>query len=247
MLVRLVIAALLAISLAGCAGDAASVLTTGAPLDASATADKAGFNPFSTELETAQAAREVMVNPTLAEVLQAGDLAEISVGSPAAPVVLVKYMSLTCPHCKRFHADVWPELKRTYVDTGKVRFILREFPIGKASGTATIALRCAPADKHMALYGKFLEQQGSWVAQEVRSDQIIKVAQQVGLTGEQFSACVRDPGLSTRLNWVKERGRKLGIIGTPNFFLDNKLIKSTLGWPELRGLIEAKLSAPKVN
>ncbi len=231
-------------ALAGCTGDASNLLTTGAAPDA-ATADKAGFNPFSTEPETAIGAREVIQNPTLAEVLQpAGSLPEMSFGSASAPIVLIKYMSLTCPHCKRFHADVFPELKRTYIDTGKVRFVMREFPIGKSSGTATVALRCAPADKYLALYSKFMEQQGSWVSQEVRTDQIAKVAAQVGVTGEAFSACLADKKLVSDLNAIKERGRKLGIIGTPNFYLDNRLIKSTVDWTGLRTLIEARLNGP---
>lgn len=235
---RLLALALAAV-MAGCSGDASMLLATGAV----STPDKAGFNPFSTEPETATGGREVIQNPTLAEVLQpVGKLPEMSFGSPSAPVVLIKYASLTCPYCKRFHAEVFPELKRTYIDTGKVRFIIREFPIGKSSGTATVALRCAPADKYLALYGKFLEQQGSWVSQEVRAEQIAKVAAQVGVTGDAFNACLADKSLSAELNAIKERGRKLGVIGTPNFYLDNRLIKSTLDWPGLRGLIEARLA-----
>jgi protein-disulfide isomerase len=240
---RVLILSVVIAALAGCAGDASKVLTTGAPLDATATVDKAAFNPFSTEPETATGAREVIPTPTLAEVLQpASSLPEMSFGNPSAPLVLIKYMSLTCPYCKRFHAEVFPELKRAYIDTGKVRFVMREFPIGKASGTATVALRCAPADKYLALYGKFLEQQSSWVSQEVRTDQIGKVAAQVGVTGEAFSACLADKKLVADLNAIKERGRKLGIIGTPNFYLDNRLIKSTVDWPALRALIDARLA-----
>lgn len=239
----IVIATAATLGLAACAGDGTSVLTTGATPGASATVDKAGFNPFSTEPETAIGAREVIANPSLAEVMQAGELPEMSWGSATAPVTLIKYASLTCPHCKRFHADVYPELKRAYIDTGKVRFILREFPIGKASGTATVVLRCAAPDKYLSLYGKFLEQQPSWVSQDVRIEQIGKVAAQVGITNEQLSACLKNQALVAQLNWVKERGRKLGIIGTPNFFLNDKLIKSTLDWPSLRTLIEARLAA----
>ena len=235
------LAAVVALVLAACAGEGTAVLTTGAAPE-SATADRAGFNPFSTQPETAVGAREVIANPTLAEVMQTGELPEMSWGHPNAPVTLIKYASLTCPYCKRFHAEVYPELKRAYIDTGKVRFIIREFPIGKASGTATVALRCAPADKYLGLYGKFLEQQPSWVSQEVRTEQIGKVASQVGITGEQLSACLKNQALVAQLNGVKERGRKLGVIGTPNFFLNDKLIKSTLDWPSLRTLIEARLN-----
>lgn len=234
--------------LGACAGDAA--LLTGATTGATetASADKAGFNPFSTQPETAIGAREVIEKPTLADVLLvAGDLPEMSYGRADAPVVLVKYMSLTCPHCRRFHADVWPGFKRDYVDTGKVRFVIREFPIGKASGTATIALRCAATtpETYLSLYGRFLNQQAQWVSQDVRTDAIGRVAAQDGLTGERFSACLADKGLAARLNAVKERGRTLGIIGTPNFFLDDRLIKTTVDGPALRALVDARLAGKR--
>jgi len=164
-------------------------------------------------------------------------------GRADAPVTLVQYASLTCPHCRRFHAEVYPELKRAYIDTGKVRYILREFPIGKASGNATIALRCAAPAKYLDLYGRFMAQQASWVSQEVRIDAIYDVAKQSGLKRPEFDACLQNQALIDGLKWVKERGRKLGVIGTPNFFVDGRLVKSTLGVKELHDLIDPLIAA----
>ncbi len=234
--------------LAGCTGDSGALLTGAAvqPADATAgiegTPDKPGFNPFSDRTETDTPAREVMLNPSRAEVLKPGPLPEYSLGRAEAPVVLVKYMSLTCQFCRRFQAEVFPVLKREYIDTGKVRLIIREFPIGKTSGNATIALRCAPMDKYLSLYEKFLQQQSAWVSQEVRPDVIFKVAAQVGLTREQFDACLKDQKLIDGLKQVKDRGRTLGIIGTPNFYIDGKLVKKVIGVPELRQLLDAALA-----
>ncbi|NOU07898.1 MAG: DsbA family protein, partial [Hyphomicrobiaceae bacterium] len=195
--------------------------------------------PFNDTPETATGGREVITNPSLAEVMQAGDLGEMSWGRADAPVTIIKYASLTCPYCRKFHLETYPQLKKDYIDTGKVRFIIREFPIGKSSGTATVALRCAPPDKYLDLYGKFLSQQGAWVSQDVRIPEITKVAAQVGITGAQFTSCLENRDMITKLNWVKERGRKLGIIGTPNFFINGKLVKSVIGMNEIRGYIAA--------
>jgi protein-disulfide isomerase len=162
----------------------------------------------------------------------------MTLGRADAPITIVKYASLTCPHCRRFHLEVFPEFKRTYVDTGKVRFILREFPIGQSSGNATIALRCAPPDKYFDLYGKFLSQQSAWVSQEVRLDAIYRIAQQVGMTRAQFDSCLENRAMIDGLKWVKERGRKLGVIGTPNFFFGNRLVKSTVTMKEIRDYVE---------
>ena len=142
------------------------------------------------------------------------------------------------PHCRNFHKVTYPELKRRFIDTGKVRYILREFPIGKTSGNATIALRCAPPDKYLELYGKFMEQQPQWVSLEVRLDAIFAVARQVGMTRAQFDACLQNQGMIENLKWVKDRGRKLGIVGTPNFFIGDKLVKKELTIAEIADYVE---------
>ncbi len=187
--------------------------------------------------------REVIANPTIAEIMQAGPLPEMAFGRPNAPVTIVQYASLTCPYCRRFHKETFPKLKREFIDTGKVRYILREFPIGKTSGAATIALRCAKPEKYLELYGKFLEQQPAWVSLEVRPDAIFKVASQVGMTRQQFDACRENQSMIDGLKWVKDRGRTLGIIGTPNFFVEGTLIKKVLTIEEIRAMVEPLLKA----
>lgn len=184
--------------------------------------------------------REVIEKPTLADVFAQSPMPEMAWGKPDAPVTIVQYASLTCQHCKNFHATTFPELKRAYIDTGKVRYILREFPIGKTSGMATIALRCAKPEKYLELYGKFMEQQAAWVSQEVRLDPIFAVAQQVGMKRAEFDACRENQGMIEQLKWVKERGRKLGIVGTPNYFVGDKLIKKELTMADIRELVEQR-------
>ncbi len=245
----------LPLSLAGCSADQLALedsariqtastgpygaLATGKPTESSA-----GFNPFGDNITTASGGREVIANPTLAEVMLTGPLPEMSWGRDDAPVTVVKYASLTCPICRKFHAEVFPQFKRNYIDTGKVRFIIREFPIGRSSGNATIALRCAPEAKYLDLYGRFLAQQAKWVSQEVRLDAIHAVASQVGLSRAQFDACLANQEMIAGLNWIKDRGRTLGIIGTPNFFIGNKRIKKALGYEDLAREVDEALTRP---
>ena len=185
--------------------------------------------------------REVIEKPTTADIFAASPMPEMAWGRPDAPVTIVQYASLTCQHCKNFHETTFPELKRTYIDAGKVRYILREFPIGKTSGMATIALRCAKPDKYLELYGKFMAQQTNWVSQEVRLDPIFAVAQQVGMKRPEFDACHENQGMIEQLKWVKDRGRKLGIVGTPNYFVGDQLIKKELTMADIRALVEARI------
>lgn len=215
--------------------DAASGLTT------NATPDRP-FNPFIDTAETAVGVRSVIEKPSHADVMQTGALPEFSIGRADAPVVIIKYMSLTCPYCRRFQAETFPVLKREYIDAGKVRFIIREFPIGKTSGMATIALRCAPMAKYLTLYEKLLFQQEKWVSQEVRLDPIYKVAAQVGMTRERFDSCRENQAMIDGLKWVKERGRELGIIGTPNFFIGDRLVKTVVGMKEIRDMVDPLLA-----
>jgi protein-disulfide isomerase len=234
------------LALGGCSTDAMiSLETAAAPAVAetslvgvAAKPPEKTFDPFSGGSSTDRPLREVIQNPSLAEVMRPGPLPEFSVGREDAPVTIIKYASLTCPFCKRFQAEVYPTLKRDYLDTGKVRFMIREFPIGKTSGMATIALRCAPMSRYLDLYGRYLAQQAQWVSQEVRIEPILKVAQGVGLTSEQFDSCRQNQGMIAALNQVKDRGRELGIIGTPNFFINGRLIKKALGLKELREIID---------
>jgi protein-disulfide isomerase len=230
----------------GCSGEGPSLprpppVAAATALTADSTAS--AFNPFSDEPASTTGQREVIRNPTLEEILRPGDLPEMALGRRDAPVTIVQYASMTCPYCRRFQAESFPALKREYIDTGKVRYILRaEFPIGKQSGLATVALRCAPPDKYFVLYEKFMAQQPSWVSQEVRPDPIFQVAAQVGMTRAQFDSCRENRGMIAAINGIKERGRTLGIIGTPNFFINGKLVKQVIGIAEIRAMVDPMLA-----
>ncbi len=256
---RLCVVAALSLATAACTGAAPTLPGMGAGLEPPTTAGGlnlspeevaqsgpvAAFNPFSDLSGSTPGGREVIANPTMAEILAPvpGALTEVAYGNVDAPVTIVQYASLTCPHCKRFHTEVYPALKRDFIDTGKVRYILRDFPIGRQSGQGSIALRCAAPDKYLSLYGKFLDQQPSWVSQEVRLDPIFAVAAQSGLSRADYDACRSNTALVENIKAIKDRGRKLGIIGTPNFYIQDKLIKKAVDMAELSGMIEAALRA----
>lgn len=232
-----------AAALAGCSGEGGlspGLLASAAPVSTDGTGqttvDKR-FNPFDDRGEIPPE-RVVIANPTLAEVNQPGPLPEMSLGRADAPVTIIEYASMTCPYCAEFQKTVFPQLKRDYIDKGKVRLVLREFPIGFQSGAATIALRCAPPEKYFALYDKLMAQQATWVSMEVRTDPIFAVAKQVGMTRAQFDACRENKPMIAALNAIKERGRTLGVIGTPNFFVNGKLHKSTLDYGQLKAIID---------
>jgi protein-disulfide isomerase len=185
----------------------------------------------------AGADKKLNVPPT-AELMQDGPLGERALGNPNAPVTVIEYASLTCPHCAHFQRDVFPRVKKAYIDTGKIRFIVREFPIGHTSGTAAIINRCAPANKYFSLLNAFLLRQPEWVSQEVRPDAIYAVAKSSGMTRQEFDNCLANQTIIDGLTEVKQRGRKFGVIGTPTFFANGRKAQGTITFEEFKALVE---------
>ena len=176
--------------------------------------------------------------PPQAELMAAGPLRDVAVGKPNAPVTVIEYVSLTCPHCSNFQKHLFPRVKKEFIDTGKVRFIVREFPIGHTSGTAAIVNRCAPEDKYFFLLNQFLTRQPQWVSQEVRPDAIYSVAKASGMTRETFDKCLSNQVIIDGLTEVKQRGRQFGVIGTPTFFINGRKAQGEVTFDEIKALIE---------
>src|SRR5439155_18141168 len=102
----------------------------------------------------------------MAELMLPGPLGDNSLGSPDAPVTIVEYASMTCPHCAHFHETAFPELKKKYIDTGKVRFIFREFPLDSLALAGSMLARCAGTDRFFPMIETLFAQQKEWVVQK---------------------------------------------------------------------------------
>jgi protein-disulfide isomerase len=180
--------------------------------------------------------------PLKDQIIEPGPLGEREYGNPNAPVTIIEYASLTCPHCRNYHAKVFPKVKRQYVDTGKVRYIIREFPIGRTAGTAAIVTRCAPEKKYLFLTEAYLSRQGEWVSQEVRPDAIYKVAKSSGMSRETFDKCLSNQTIIDGLTEVKQRGRKYGVIGTPTLFINGQKAQGEVTFEQIKAMIEPQAS-----
>lgn len=180
--------------------------------------------------------------PRLEDLMKTGALPENSLGKASAPVTVIEYMSLTCPHCRVFHEKTYPKFKREFIDTGKVRYIVREFPIGRSAGNAAIVTRCGAKKRTFKMIDLLLKNQRKWVSQEVRLDAIYNVVKPSGLSRAEFDKCLNDQTLIDNLKWVKDRGRKLGVSGTPTFFINGQKVRKPLSIEELRQLIAPHIS-----
>lgn len=165
---------------------------------------------------------------SLLELAVPGPIPDITLGKPDAPVKVYEYASLGCIHCANFAKDVFPAIKEKYIDTGKVQWTMREFPLDPRSTAAVMLARCvakdAPAEKYFTMLDIFFRQQNVWYYLD-DSKQVLPalfgIAKQSGFTQEQFQACLKDQTLYAGVNAVKERGSSaFGIDGTPTFFIN---------------------------
>ena len=176
------------------------------------------------------------------QLLEPGPLGERDYGNRNAQVTIIEYVSLTCPYCRAYHATVFPRIKRTYVDTGRVRYIIREFAIGQTAGAAAIVTRCAPKGQFLALNEAYLSRQSEWVSQEMRPDALYKIAISSGMSRAQFDKCSSNQSIIDGLTEVKQRGRKYGVVGTPTFFINGQKLQGEVTFEQMKALIEPQAS-----
>jgi protein-disulfide isomerase len=193
------------------------------------------------DLAAAKPATPVQVEPDLSSLMTAGPLPEMTLGKSDAPIKVVEYASLGCPLCRGFHKATFPRFKRKYIDTGKVYYVFREFPIGKSSIAAAIASRCALGKSYFRIVRKFMNTAGQWNARKPNLDLIYKVVQETGLSRSKFDTCMANQNIKDGVTKVKQRGRAFGVKGTPTFFIGGKRVRGTLTFSDMKKLIDPRL------
>ena len=159
----------------------------------------------------------------LDQLMAEGPLPDMWIGSKDAPVTIVEYASMTCPHCAAFHAETWPTLKSKYIDTGKARFVLREFPLDPLATAGFMLARCAGADKRNAITDLLFDQQKNWAFVDKPVDALAATVKQAGITQAQFETCLKDQKLYDQVNQTRDQASsKFKIDATPTFFINGK-------------------------
>ena len=202
-------------------------------------------------LGTAAAAALLVTSfPALAQNVSPSDLAEpgplgdVFLGPPDAKVTIVEYASMTCPHCAAFHRDTWPELKKRYIDTGKVRFALREFPLDPLATAGFMLARCDGESKYYPIVDLLFSQQRAWAYAERPLDALRQMMKQAGFSQEKFDSCLKDQKLYDAVNAVKARGETVfKVDSTPTFFINGERHPGNLTIDEIEKIIKPKLDA----
>ena len=179
--------------------------------------------------------------PSTAELLETGALEDMVLGKADAPVTVIEYASMTCGHCAAFHANTYPEFKKRYVDTGKARYILREFPLDPLAAGAFMLARCAGKDRYFPLVETLFQQQRQWTVQKPL-EPLFAIVRQAGFTQQTFDACLRDQKMLDGIEWVRQRGsEKFKVESTPTFFINGKVFRGAMTIDDMAKAIDPLL------
>ncbi len=159
-------------------------------------------------------------------------------GREDAPVTIVEYASATCPHCANFHKQALVPLKKDYIDTGKVRFIFREFPFDDLALAAFMLARCAPKDIYFPMLNVIFERQKIWTRNP--REELLKIAKLSGFTEESFGKCLQNVEIAKGINEIRNTGaKKFGVNSTPTFFINGKVLEGNAPIERFVKLIDA--------
>jgi protein-disulfide isomerase len=181
------------------------------------------------------------------ELMRPGPLPDLVLGKADAPVTIIEYASMTCPHCANFHKTTYPALKEKYIDTGKVRFIFREFPLDELAVAASMLARCSAkggsGEKAIALIDVLFASQDKWAVRDPLPA-LLQISKQAGFTQATFDECLKDQKLYNDILAMRERGSKeYKVESTPTLFVNGKMQKGGASIEELDKLIAPNLKS----
>jgi protein-disulfide isomerase len=158
---------------------------------------------------------------------RADDSTDHVLGKADAPITIIEYASLTCPHCAEFNKEVLPEVKTKYIETGKAKLIYRDFPLDQWALRASVLARCAPADKYFGFVDVLFQNQVTWATAKDPMAALEKIGMLGGVSSAQFSACMQDKKLQDAVLAQSLQGQKeFDVQGTPTIIVNGKKIEN---------------------
>lgn len=200
----------------------------------------------STKSQSAQAGTQSSGGIAIPEDVPAlpGGMTEMVMGDPDAPVTMVEFASMTCSHCRAFHMNKLPELKKKYIDTGKLRYILRDFPLDGLALRASMAARCAGPDQYFAYVDRIFQRQGQWRRAEDPIQGLAKIFKLGGMSQSEFDACLKNKELGQNIVQASQTASKaLSIKATPSFWLAGQTFSGNQPMDKFVSIIENALPA----
>ena len=181
-----------------------------------------------------------------ADVAKPQSLPDMALGTADAAVTITEYASMTCPHCAAFNATVFPKLKAEYIDTGKVRYIFREFPLDIKAAAGSMLTRCianGDAQKYFAVTDMLFRSQNDWVVKNT-TETLTRIGKQAGLSQQQVEACLKDQALLDKIAADQKYASDiLKVDSTPTFFINGEKIKGESSIEEFQKRINPLLKS----
>ena len=166
------------------------------------------------------------------------------IGSRSAPVTVIEYASLTCPHCAKFHNTVLPKVKSAYLDKGKVRLVYRDFPLDGAALKASMLARCAGRDRFFAFLDILFMRQKNWARARDPIGALGQIAALGGIDKDQFIACLQNPKIEKQvLEQRLEAEKAFAVNSTPSFIVNGRKISLGSNFDEFKAIIDPIIAA----
>jgi protein-disulfide isomerase len=171
-------------------------------------------------------------------------LEERSLGADDAPVTMIEYSSLTCPHCAEFHANTLPKIKEQYVTPGKLRLVYRDFPLDPLATAAAMLPHCVEPNRYFGLLDALFRSQSTWARSQEPAKELERLSRFAGLSPAAFQACINNKELLQAIQQRAEAARReYEITSTPTFIVDGKKIVGATRFEEFQKVIEQQLEA----
>jgi protein-disulfide isomerase len=198
----------------------------------------AGFSPLRLIAEAmAQSASDVA---------KPQSLPDMALGPANASVTITEYASMTCPHCAAFNENVFPKIKSEYIDSGKVRYVFREFPLDIKAAAGSMLARCIAKDdagKYFAVVDMLFKQQNDWVVKNT-TETLTRIGKQAGLSQQAVEDCLKDQALLDKIAADQKFANEvLKVNSTPTFFINGEMIKGETSFEEFDKRIKSLLKS----
>ncbi len=171
-------------------------------------------------------------------------LPDMALGPANAPVTITEYASMTCPHCAAFNENVFPKIKSEYIDSGKVRYVFREFPLDIKAAAGSMLARCIAKDdagKYFAVIDMLFKQQNDWVVKNT-TETLARIGKQAGLSQQAVEDCLKDQALLDKIAADQKFANEvLKVNSTPSFFINGEMIRGETSFAEFDKKIKSLL------
>ncbi len=181
-----------------------------------------------------------------ADVAKPQSLPDMAIGPANATVTVTEYASMTCPHCANFNETVFPKLKSEFIDSGKVRYVFREFPLDIKAAAGAMLARCIAKDdapKYFAVIDLLFRQQNEWVMKNT-TETLTRIGKQAGLSQQQVEECLKDQALLEKIAADQKYANEvLKVNSTPTFFINGEMLKGETSFDEFSKRINSLLKS----